>query len=313
MHDGAFKLADPRANAGGHGNCADHLGNACDTHITAAAQALVHEQVPPCLWLHLTLMPAWVPTDGTRDPTCAARSRSVSHRLPAQDHACAHAIIARERVHGSTHAHRKQQRSSAWPLDTPCSCNEAKHARSHAHELLLPDPHLNRHPTVPRRRPESGVLGNAPADRRPIMVVSGVVRHRQITTSMGASIAPASHGQRAAMRLSSRSSIRACIHCTQAGARDDTRTSQGQKGLRRASARPLDMPSSCLRPAFARQLSHDPRPPGTHPNRRPTLPRTRPGFEVMGRAPAQQMWILVFSGLVRLNRITFSTGASFTR
>ena len=124
-----------------------------------------------------------------------------------------------------------------------------------------------------------------------------------VTTSICASIAPASHGQQAATRLSPRSNTRACSHCTQAGARDDTRTSQGHKGLRRASARPRNMPSSCLRPAFARQRPHDPRPPGTHPNRCLTLPSRRPGFEVRGRAPGRQQLILVFLGLVRLTRM----------
>ena len=134
LHDGTFKLADPRAHADGHGNCADHVGNARDAPITAAAQALVHVRVPPCLWLHLSLASAWVPTDGTRDPTCSADSAVPQRlaRLPARDHARAHAIIARKRAHGSKHADRTQQTASARPLDTPAHALRPK-SRGNAH------------------------------------------------------------------------------------------------------------------------------------------------------------------------------------
>ena len=174
------------------------------------------------------------------------RSRRVSHRLPAQEHTCSHTIIARERAHGSTHAHRNQQRASAWPLDTPCSCNAAKNARHHAHKPLQPEMHLHRRQAVPRRGPELKVLGRAPAAERPIMMFSGLVRHRQSPPAS----APRSRLHRTdsgKQRVSAldQSSGHAIIAHKRAGGS----TLADRKAIR-ASKGPLDTLESCKNHAF---------------------------------------------------------------
>ena len=142
-------------------------------------------------------------------------------------------------------------------------------------------------PRARRSEADDGVLGRRAPWHEP--------------TSMGASIAPASHGQREATRLSPRSIIRACNHCTQAGGRVDARGSQGHKGLKRASRHARITQKSCIPASTTRERAHDPLQPDTHLNRRRTLPKRGPKCGVIGRAPPSSKQILVFLGLVRKN------------
>ena len=112
-----FKHAERRADADGHGHCSDHLGNTRNAHATTVAQALVHERVSPLLWPHHPLALAWVPTSGTQDPTCAARSHIMERRSQAHEHTRTRTSIAHIDMHGAAHAHSKAKRASTRPLD----------------------------------------------------------------------------------------------------------------------------------------------------------------------------------------------------
>ena len=112
-----FKHAEPGGDADGHGHCSDHLGNTRNAHATTVAQALVHERVSPLLWPHHPLALAWVPTSGTQDPTCPARSHIMQRRFAAHKQTRTHTFIMHIDAHGKAHAHSKARKASTWPLD----------------------------------------------------------------------------------------------------------------------------------------------------------------------------------------------------
>ena len=56
------------------------------------------------------------------------------------------------------------------------SCIAASTTRQRAHDPLLPDTHLNRRRTLPRRWPKCGVIGRASPPSKLILVFLGLVR-----------------------------------------------------------------------------------------------------------------------------------------